>query len=190
MPQPMVRLSIFCLAAVALADPILNQLLRRGNDNQLCAECTPSPDDCDATAPCSNFMGVLYCAWLVVDALYHPCKPIANLNYHSRPGYRTDRGYQWKLDVPGHEHRVWVAPGVECDTLCDNPTGTDICNEVVFQDDCLPEDTGENSGDNEDEDDEEDEEDDSEDDTQETCSCCCQSTQTSCCQSTQSSSCC
>src|SRR4051812_4095598 len=76
--------------------------------NGSCTQCVSSPNNCDITAPCSNFLGTLYCA--------------------CRPGYKggnaayqvddTDTTKQWRIDTePGHEHRVWVAPGVVCDQL-------------------------------------------------------------------------
>jgi hypothetical protein len=37
---------------------------------------------------------------------------------------------QWRLPVEAQEHRVWVAEGVKCDTLCDVSTGVDSCLEV------------------------------------------------------------
>jgi hypothetical protein len=53
-----------------------------------------------------------------------------------RPGYKAtghtkgDSGLQWRLPVLGHEHRVWVAEGVQCDTLCDVSSGVNSCQEV------------------------------------------------------------
>ena len=44
------------------------------------------------------------------------------------PGDRTDK--HWRLPVVGQEDRVWVAEGVPCDTLCDQPYGTGSCREV------------------------------------------------------------
>ncbi|KAK0717521.1 hypothetical protein B0T26DRAFT_751565 [Lasiosphaeria miniovina] len=55
-----------------------------------------------------------------------------------RPGYKasapvadTDTARQWRLDIPGQEHRVWVAEGVACDQLCVVSTGVDSCREVT-----------------------------------------------------------
>ncbi|KAM0713561.1 hypothetical protein Q7P37_010523 [Cladosporium fusiforme] len=52
------------------------------------------------------------------------------------PGYKAT-GYanndiinHWRLPIESHEHRVWVAEGVKCDTLCDVSTGVDSCLEV------------------------------------------------------------
>ena len=44
------------------------------------------------------------------------------------PGDRTDK--HWRLPVVGQEDRVWVAEGVPCDILCDQPFGTPSCREV------------------------------------------------------------
>ncbi|KAI5803409.1 hypothetical protein DFH27DRAFT_48035 [Peziza echinospora] len=73
-----------------------------------CERCNPAPgrDKCHITAPCSNTPFGTMCA--------------------CRAGYRAagdaaDRSTQWRLEFsrPGHEHRVYVTPGRECDTLCD-----------------------------------------------------------------------
>ncbi|KAJ2900476.1 von Willebrand factor type A domain-containing protein [Zalerion maritima] len=57
----------------------------------------------------------------------------------TRPGYKADGAadddarVQWRLEwpVPGHEHRVAVAPGTSADTLCDEENkGPDVCKEV------------------------------------------------------------
>lgn len=53
-----------------------------------------------------------------------------------RPGYQAaaaQSDVQWRVDwsVPGHEHRVYVAPGQECDVLCDEWwKGPEGCREV------------------------------------------------------------
>ncbi|KAF8465757.1 hypothetical protein BDZ91DRAFT_849227 [Kalaharituber pfeilii] len=85
-----------------------------------CPECTVHPHNCDATAPCTSAFGQrLLCA--------------------CRPGFRAtgvdpgDTTKQWRLNVTVHEHRVWVAPGVKCDTLCDCIG----CEEVSFLDGCV-----------------------------------------------------
>lgn len=44
---------------------------------------------------------------------------------------------QWRMNwpVPGHEHRVAVAPGTSADTLCDPANvGPDVCKEVSVAD--------------------------------------------------------
>ncbi|KAF8428549.1 hypothetical protein EV426DRAFT_714037 [Tirmania nivea] len=88
-----------------------------------CIECTPSPNNCDITAPCASAMG---------QKLLCGC----------RPGYRAagdphNISKQWRLNFPYHEHRVWVAPGVKCDTLCEQPFGNNSCGEVSFIDKCV-----------------------------------------------------
>jgi hypothetical protein len=42
------------------------------------------------------------------------------------------------LPFPGQEYRVFVKPGVACDTLCDNPFGApqDICTEIELLPQC------------------------------------------------------
>lgn len=85
-----------------------------------CTQCVSSPNNCDITAPCSAFVDKQYCA--------------------CRPGYKAAAGAnQRRIDtLPAHAHRVWVAPGVVCDTLCDDPWGTLPCQEVAVQDQCAP----------------------------------------------------
>lgn len=50
------------------------------------------------------------------------------------PGYKAafadnESEKHWRLPIPGQEHRVWVAEGVECSTLCQG-FGVDSCKEV------------------------------------------------------------
>lgn len=53
-----------------------------------------------------------------------------------RPGFKssayqdTDTTKQWRLPIPGQEHRVWVAEGVACDKECTVSGGVDSCREV------------------------------------------------------------
>jgi len=56
-----------------------------------------------------------------------------------RPGYKAYKTgqepkgelKQWRLPIPGQEHRVWVAEGVKCDELCEVSTGAGSCREVA-----------------------------------------------------------
>lgn len=54
-----------------------------------------------------------------------------------RPGYKAsryddaDKTKQWRLPIPGQEHRVWVAEGVVCDQECVVKSGTGACREVA-----------------------------------------------------------
>ncbi|KAF8424823.1 hypothetical protein EV426DRAFT_597344 [Tirmania nivea] len=91
-----------------------------------CTNCVSSPNNCDITAPCSSFGGSLFCG--------------------CRPGYKattyaisdSDTTKQWRITtLPGHEHRVWTAPGVVCNTLCDYPYGPNPCEEVAVADQCF-----------------------------------------------------
>jgi hypothetical protein len=88
-----------------------------------CRRCVASPADmddaaCDITAPCSNTPFGTMCG--------------------CRPGYRANAAdnnssVHWRLTwpVPGHEHRVYVAPGWPCDTLCEQWwLGATSCQEV------------------------------------------------------------
>jgi hypothetical protein len=92
-----------------------------GPGSGTCALCNPQPGgdkQCDITAPCSSTPYGTMCG--------------------CRPGYRAagavaDINVQWRLNwtVPGHEHRVYVAPGQKCDTLCNEWFwGGAACREV------------------------------------------------------------
>jgi hypothetical protein len=86
-----------------------------------CTRCVPDPgrNKCHATTSCSDTPFKTMCA--------------------CRPGYRADAkgnatSVHWRLKWPvaGHEHRVYVAPGQVCDTLCDKwYLGAEGCQEVV-----------------------------------------------------------
>jgi len=72
------------------------------------------------------------------------CISTPNSRYYCacRAGYRGDNlsptdPKQFKLLFSGQEYRVFVATGVECNTLCTNPfPGPDSCKEVPTQDSC------------------------------------------------------
>ena len=125
--------------------------------------CTECANNCDITARCSSFLNAAtgknkkYCGWyaqrpspkLICDLLYPlstigPAPANKESDLASRPGYKAsaiadnDTTHQWRLNFPGHEHRVWVTPGVVCDQLCANPFGTTPCSEVPFVDQCKP----------------------------------------------------
>src|SRR5436305_13742745 len=94
-----------------------------------CTQCVSSPNNCDITAPCSNFLGKLYCG----------CRPGYKAGSAALSVSNTDTTKQWRIDTePGHEHRVWVVPGVPCDQLCDSPFGPTPCGEVAVDDVCSP----------------------------------------------------
>lgn len=86
-----------------------------------CERCVPYPgqNQCQSTTSCSSTPFGTMCA--------------------CRPGYRADAkgdatSVHWRLNwpVPGHEHRVYVAPGQLCDTLCDKWfLGAEGCREVA-----------------------------------------------------------
>jgi hypothetical protein len=86
--------------------------------------CNPNPffNKCTITTSCINTSsGSDYCA--------------------CRSGYRADGldptdTRQFRLNFPGQESRVFVAPGVECNNLCNSPFGTDSCQEVPVQESC------------------------------------------------------
>jgi hypothetical protein len=90
-----------------------------------CETCNPNPffNKCTITTSC-----------IVAPGNRHYCA--------CRAGYRannllpTDQR-QFRLKFEGQEYRVFVAPGIECDTLCTNPhPGPDSCQEVPVREDC------------------------------------------------------
>jgi hypothetical protein len=93
---------------------------------QHCPTCDPNPfyNKCTITTSCISFLntGRDYCA--------------------CRAGYRASgldaaSSLQFRLDFPGQEYRVFVAPGVDCDQLCTYPfPGPDSCQEVPVRHDC------------------------------------------------------
>ena len=85
-----------------------------------CAVCDPNPlnNKCTVTTSCIT----------APDNKNHYCA--------CRAGYRADGlqptdAKQFRLAWPGQEYRVFVAPGVECNTLCNAWwAGPDSCSEV------------------------------------------------------------
>jgi hypothetical protein len=55
----------------------------------------------------------------------------------TRPGYKADDAAdddvkaQWRMEWPGHAHRVAVKPETLANTLCGLPMGPEICQEVI-----------------------------------------------------------
>jgi len=87
----------------------------------LCLTCNPTSglNKCDISTSCitTSPSGEHYCA---CRAGFKANAPDLQIATHHR------------LDFPGQEYRVFVAPGVECNTLCNNPFGApqDICTEI------------------------------------------------------------
>lgn len=73
---------------------------------------------CDVTTGCSNTPYGTMCS----------CRP----GYRAAaPGDSINEHWRLQWSIPGHEHRVYVKPGVVCDTLCDNwQLGAAGCTEV------------------------------------------------------------
>jgi len=95
-------------------------------DTGYCEECNPISglNRCDITTSC---------IWTLPDRRnYCAC----------RAGYRADGldptdQRQFRLEFPGQTYRVFVAPGVVCNTLCTTPfPGPDSCREVPVRTDC------------------------------------------------------
>ena len=95
-----------------------------GPGTKKCELCDPSPlgsAKCDITAPCSNTPYGTMCG----------CRPGYRADY---PGDTTDSHWRLSWSAAGHEHRVYVAPGVKCDTLCDKwYMGATGCQEVAVK---------------------------------------------------------
>ncbi|KAI5803824.1 hypothetical protein EDC01DRAFT_716167 [Geopyxis carbonaria] len=90
------------------------------------AQCDPNPlnNKCHITTSCINTQpnGQLHCA---CRAGYKA----AAANYDSSKHYRTL--------FAGQEYRVFVKPGVKCDTLCDKYwLGPKSCEEVKIKPEC------------------------------------------------------
>ncbi|OCK89933.1 uncharacterized protein K441DRAFT_268140 [Cenococcum geophilum 1.58] len=91
-----------------------------------CSTCNPLPElnHCDITTSCiynwghQGPGGPNYCA----------CRA----GYKANPlEVGQDPAAQWRLPWVSQEGRVFVRPGVKCDTLCDNyQLGKDGCQEV------------------------------------------------------------
>lgn len=73
---------------------------------------------CDVTTGCSNTPYGTMCS----------CRP----GYRAAaPGDSIDQHWRLQWSIPGQEHRVYVKPGVVCDTLCDKwQLGAAGCTEV------------------------------------------------------------
>ncbi|KAK3367286.1 hypothetical protein B0T24DRAFT_597111 [Lasiosphaeria ovina] len=103
-----------------------------GGGGGQCETCNPSPpfNKCTITTSCIATPPL----GLAADQQKYYCA--------CRAGYRgsglapTDPR-QFRLEFPGQEYRVFVAPGVECDELCSEPfPGPDSCREVPVKAGC------------------------------------------------------
>lgn len=98
-----------------------------------CPTCKPFPGEnlCDITTSCTYIWG-------------HTASTPAPLYCACRHGYRADgvpagdSSSQWRLDWPSQEGRVFVRPGLTCNTLCDDwQLGKDGCKAVKVKSECL-----------------------------------------------------
>lgn len=102
-----------------------------------CNQCRPLPGEnkCDSSTSCVSLDG----------AHTHP-GPVPNY-CACRAGYRADNApgrnlndptVQFRLPWAGQEGRVFVAPGIPCNTLCsDWFLGADGCKEVRERRECM-----------------------------------------------------
>jgi hypothetical protein len=128
-------LGFIALIACILASPHPNN----DDENERrhpCFQCKPLPEEnfCDITTSCVNVLTAhtgpgpspLYCA----------CRG----GYKSDPLYNDARdvSVQFRLPWVGQNGRVFVRPGVKCDTLCDHwELGAAGCQEVRLRDVCM-----------------------------------------------------
>jgi cysteine-rich repeat protein len=98
---------------------------KKPTNTGVCDTCNPNPfyNLCTITTSCINTpSGNDYCA--------------------CRAGYRADGldptdPRQFRLNFPGQDYRVFVAPGIDCNTLCTTPfPGPESCQEVPVKDAC------------------------------------------------------
>jgi cysteine-rich repeat protein len=86
----------------------------------ICVTCNPTVglNHCDITTSC-----------ITTSPGRHHCACRAGFKANA---LNTQIGLHYRLPFPGQEYRVFVAPGVPCDTLCKQPFGApqDICREV------------------------------------------------------------
>lgn len=97
-----------------------------GPSDEGCEKCSPHPGEnkCHVTTSCSATPYGTMCA--------------------CRPGYKalgagTDTSLHWRLkwSVTGHEHRVYVKPGAECNELCNEwYLGAAGCREITEVSEC------------------------------------------------------
>ena len=88
--------------------------------------CDPNPfnNRCTITTSCISYLDT--------EKNYCACRAGYRAN-----GLATTDPRQFRLHFPGQDYRVFVAPGIECDQLCDTPhPGPDSCKEVPVQKSC------------------------------------------------------
>ena len=105
---------------------IANLLTLNNPRTNTCQTCDPNPNKnlCNPTTSCTLIGNHTYCA----------CRAGYRADTATPPG---DTSVQWRLPYPYQEGRVFVAPGVMCNTLCDEWTlGKDGCKEVSLKSDC------------------------------------------------------
>lgn len=98
--------------------------------------CLNQPPPAQCPAGCNPTSGANSCSWPTAeDCIYpSPSAPNPRAACACRAGYKAttsviadgDTSVQWRLPADEGNFRVWVAQGVECDTLCDDGT----CDEV------------------------------------------------------------
>lgn len=126
--------STFALPSTSDAEPAALDTRAEASYNVgTCATCKPFPGEnlCDITTSCTYVWG-------------HTAASAVPLYCACRHGYRADgvapgdSSAQWRLNWPSQEGRVFVKPGLTCNTLCDDwQLGKDGCKAVKVRDECL-----------------------------------------------------
>ncbi|KAI9802968.1 MAG: hypothetical protein M1825_002201 [Sarcosagium campestre] len=130
----LVRFSLVAplLLSLALSASALS-IQSRADNSSTCSQCSPFNDaknQCHDTASCIGITGNVN----TTGNFYCTC----------RGGFRaddrdpSDSKAQWRLPWKGQEYRVFVPPGQECSTLCDDQNDvTNSCKEVSLQEKCF-----------------------------------------------------
>jgi hypothetical protein len=115
------RLLILFSACVVVSDP-----------TTICpAACDPHYNSCHATTAPS-------CVYPDPSVSYPRAACACRPGYKANGASNTDSSKHWRLPIKGQDHRVWVAEGIACDTLCDIPYGFESCREVALvSDQCI-----------------------------------------------------
>jgi len=102
-----------------------------------CPTCIPYPESnkCDITTSCIPITGHRnwHGGWHSIPN-YCACRH----GYRGDGVAKGDTSKQWRMNWSGQEGRVFVKPGVVCNTLCDHyELGKDGCKEVPIKYICL-----------------------------------------------------
>lgn len=100
----------------------------------------PIPPKPKCPKGCSPISGQNQCSIPTAQTCVFPTVGSKTPYCACRAGYKAgayadgDTEHQWRVNDPSQIDRVWVAEGVVCDTLCNQPFGTGSCREVAVLD--------------------------------------------------------